>query len=91
MWFGHREGEKVATTLGLRAPELIEGNYWDTGIDIWSAGCVVSLTENDSPENIQLTIITTSYMKLRPISLFLLLQCLDEVQANPSMKSNYKQ
>jgi serine/threonine-protein kinase SRPK3 len=29
------------TPLGLRAPEIIQGQPWDDKIDIWALGCLV--------------------------------------------------
>ncbi|KAB8262249.1 kinase-like domain-containing protein [Aspergillus pseudonomiae] len=39
-WIGDCD-EKPVTPLGLRAPELVQQDIWDAGIDIWCLGCSV--------------------------------------------------
>lgn len=73
MWLGHRTREKTATPLGLRAPELLQDNSWGPGIDIWSAGCVVSSPGGEDPEHIELTTFITSSTRSRLMSHFSLL------------------
>ena len=41
VWSVQRE-EWPVTPTSLRAPELISRDLWDSGIDIWTLGCLVT-------------------------------------------------
>ncbi|KNG83515.1 hypothetical protein ANOM_007753 [Aspergillus nomiae NRRL 13137] len=48
-WIGHCD-EQTVTALGLRAPELVQQDIWDAGIDIWCLGCsLFELATNEPP------------------------------------------
>lgn len=37
-----RKSYTYLTPIALRPPEFILGQQWDTSVDIWSMGCMVS-------------------------------------------------
>lgn len=45
-WRGNHLSDRIQSPA-LRAPEVTIGAPWDTGVDIWSLGCLVSVSLSD--------------------------------------------